>query len=278
MKTSNWLRELPFILLIALPWIVFFYLGDSLPAQVPAHYSITSHGWVIDRYMSPLASVTTFIIVMTFIYLVMTLPAIIAKQSTPWLYYFKLALIIFFDIINIYTLTGADIGTATYSNLSMLALGLIVNGFIYWCFKAGKKMGKQPVSEKFYNIIWVGTHFFTTLPLVLGIFATQHWVSERTIPQAVFIFIAVTANLTNNVKPNHFIGIRTPWTLADEDVWRKTHRVSSRLFFIGGLVGFVVSVVAPVTWGYRLIFIVPVSCSVYTMVYSYWLYKKRVSV
>jgi uncharacterized membrane protein len=278
MKTNNWLKELPFAALIAIPWIVFFYSGNTLPAKVPSHYSITDHGWVIDSYMSPLAFVTMFTIVSAFVYLVMTLPSLMAKAPTTWLYYFKLVLICFFVFLNISTLTGIDMGTNTFSNLTMLVLCLVINGFVYWIFKAGKKLGNQPVSEKYYNIIWAGTHFITSLPFVVGIFASQHWVSERTIPQAVFLFIAVMANLTNNVKPNHFIGIRTPWTLADEDVWRKTHRVCSKWFFAGGLTGFVLSMVAPVSWVHRLLLIIPLCCSLSAMIYSYWLYKKKVAV
>lgn len=278
MKTNNWLKELPFALLIAIPWIVFFYLGDTLPAQVPSHYSITSHGWVIDSYMSPLAFVTMFTMVSGFIYLTMTLPALVAKSPSAWMYYFKLALITFFVIMDVSTLTGVDMGTNIFSNLTMLALGLIINGFIYWMFKAGKKLGKQPVSDKYYNIIWAGTHFISSLPFILAIFASQHWVNERTIPQAVFLFFAVISNLTYNVKPNHFIGIRTPWTLADENVWRKTHQVCSKWFFAGGVAGFVLSMVVPIAWVLRLLYIIPLSCTAYAMIYSYWLYKKRVSV
>lgn len=31
------------------------------------------------------------------------------------------------------------------------------------------------------------------------------------------------------VHPNYFVGIRTPWTLEDEEVWRRTHRLGGRL-------------------------------------------------
>ncbi|MBS1605397.1 MAG: SdpI family protein [Bacteroidetes bacterium] len=30
--------------------------------------------------------------------------------------------------------------------------------------------------------------------------------------------------------------MRTPWTLSDDDNWRKTHRPGSRLWFYGGLI------------------------------------------
>lgn len=275
MKTNNWLKELPFVLLIALPWIVFLFLKDGLPPVVPSHYSAGANGWVVDSYMRPAGFVAMFSGVSAFIYLVMTLASATASGKATWLYYFKLVLIIFFDLLCIGTLTGVNIGTSTFSNLTMVSLCLIINGFVFWIFSAGKKSGKQPISEKYYNIIWAGTHFISSLPLVLTIFAAQQWGKERTLVQAVFLFIAVISNLTNSVKPNHFIGIRTPWTLADEGVWRKTHQVCSKWFFIIALAGFILSIVVPVSWLHRLLVIIPLSCTAAAMIYSYWLYKRR---
>jgi uncharacterized membrane protein len=239
---------------------------------------MTDHGWVIDSYMSPGSFLVMMSIVSAFIYLVCTLPTRMKKLRTAWLYYFKLVFIIFLDVLAIITLTGVNIGTDLMSNLTVGTVCVIINVFIYWTFNAGRKSEKQPISEKYYNIIWVGTHFITSLPLLLTMFASQHWVRERTIVQAVFIFLAVTANLTNSVKPNHFIGIRTPWTLADEDVWRKTHQACSKWFFISALVGFVLSIVVPVPWLHRLLYIIGLSTTAYAMIYSYWLHKKKASV
>jgi uncharacterized membrane protein len=49
------------------------------------------------------------------------------------------------------------------------------------------------------------------------------------------MFVAL-GNYFQAVKPNYFIGIRTPWTLESEQVWRKTHRIGGILWIIGGLV------------------------------------------
>ncbi len=49
------------------------------------------------------------------------------------------------------------------------------------------------------------------------------------------LFIAL-GNYFQAVKPNYFIGIRTPWTLESEQVWRKTHRLGGILWIAGGLV------------------------------------------
>lgn len=49
------------------------------------------------------------------------------------------------------------------------------------------------------------------------------------------LFIAL-GNYFQAIKPNYFIGIRTPWTLESETVWKKTHRLGGRLWVLGGMV------------------------------------------
>ncbi len=50
---------------------------------------------------------------------------------------------------------------------------------------------------------------------------------------ALFVFMG---NLLPRIRPNWFMGIRTPWTLSSERVWRKTHRIGGYAFTIAGLV------------------------------------------
>lgn len=51
---------------------------------------------------------------------------------------------------------------------------------------------------------------------------------------ALFIFLG---NSMQRLRFNYFVGIRTPWTLSNEEVWRRTHRFASRSLVLGGLVG-----------------------------------------
>lgn len=48
----------------------------------------------------------------------------------------------------------------------------------------------------------------------------------------LFVFLG---NYLRSVKPNYFIGFRTPWTLRNEEVWRITHQKGSVVWFVGGL-------------------------------------------
>ncbi len=57
----------------------------------------------------------------------------------------------------------------------------------------------------------------------------------RIVPIVMGAMIAVIGNYLSKVRRNFFIGIRTPWTLADEDVWFRTHRFGGRLMVIAGV-------------------------------------------
>ena len=44
----------------------------------------------------------------------------------------------------------------------------------------------------------------------------------------------VLGNFLTRVRPTWFVGIRTPWTLSDPRIWKKTHRLGGFLMVIGG--------------------------------------------
>jgi len=52
---------------------------------------------------------------------------------------------------------------------------------------------------------------------------------------AMGLLFALLGNNMYNIQPNYFAGIRLPWTLENEDNWRKTHHLAGRLWFFGGL-------------------------------------------
>jgi uncharacterized membrane protein len=53
----------------------------------------------------------------------------------------------------------------------------------------------------------------------------------------LFVFFALIGNLLGKVRRNFWMGIRTPWTLASEEVWIATHRLGARLMVAAGLGG-----------------------------------------
>jgi len=52
---------------------------------------------------------------------------------------------------------------------------------------------------------------------------------------AISLFITVLGNYLGKLRRNRWIGIRTPWTLADDEVWLRTHRLAGWMFVAGGV-------------------------------------------
>jgi len=59
---------------------------------------------------------------------------------------------------------------------------------------------------------------------------------DRLMPVGVGLLFVFLGNYLTRVEPNWFVGIRTPWTLSSDTVWRKTHRTGGWLMVIGGVV------------------------------------------
>ena len=87
---------------------------------------------------------------------------------------------------------------------------------------------------------------------------------------ALFFYIGI---LTENAKMNWFIGIRTPWTLSNEDVWERTHKLGGKLFKVSGIIA-VAGLILP---EYAVLLMVgPVLLSsIYLVIYSYLEFQKE---
>lgn len=86
----------------------------------------------------------------------------------------------------------------------------------------------------------------------------------------LFYYLGV---VTENAKRNWFVGIRTPWTLSDENVWDKTHKLGGKLFKICGLLA-VFGTVAE--WFALLLILAPILLAViYLTAYSYFEYQRQ---
>lgn len=58
---------------------------------------------------------------------------------------------------------------------------------------------------------------------------------DRAIVAGAGLLFAVIGNFLGKVTKNFFVGIRTPWTLANDEVWLRTHRLGGKLFVLAGI-------------------------------------------
>jgi len=89
---------------------------------------------------------------------------------------------------------------------------------------------------------------------------------------ALFVFLG---SLLPRFKHNYFFGIRTPWTLANEQVWRRSHLVGGRIMFFGGLV-MILSAFLPTAW-MLVAFLLVLVITVAAPIIASYLYFRRYS-
>lgn len=91
----------------------------------------------------------------------------------------------------------------------------------------------------------------------------------------VGLFLAAMGNFFPALKPNYFIGIRSPWALENETVWRKTHQVAGKLWMAGGILIAVLAFIIPGKEGMGIVFLPLVLLMAFVpFVYSFLLWKK----
>jgi uncharacterized membrane protein len=81
-------------------------------------------------------------------------------------------------------------------------------------------------------------------------------------------------NLMTRIRPNWFMGIRTPWTLSSDTVWRKTHRFGGIAFAIAGIC-IAATAVFSFTWVRYAAFGTAGAAALGSVVYSYVLWKRE---
>lgn len=88
------------------------------------------------------------------------------------------------------------------------------------------------------------------------------------------LMFALLGNVFARIRPNWFMGIRTPWTLSDSEVWRVTHRVGGRIMFVAGLAMIVMSLLLPAELAVAVLLVCALGASVSILVYSYVAWRR----
>ena len=123
-----------------------------------------------------------------------------------------------------------------------------------------------------FILVFAAFLFFIQLQIILwgrGIHVSPN-ITMPVMIGGLFVYIGF---MMEHAEPNWFVGIRTPWTLSSERVWKKTHQRAGILFKLAG----VLSMIGILAGIYASLFIlVPViAVAFYTVVFSYVEFKKE---
>jgi uncharacterized membrane protein len=107
--------------------------------------------------------------------------------------------------------------------------------------------------------------------LMLWAAVTGHINITKAIMGGVCLLIALLGNVMGKVRRNFYVGIRTPWTIADERVWNATHRLGAKTMVVGAIIGLICALAG----AGPLLCVVPVLVGAFVpVIYSLVYYKQ----
>ncbi len=164
------------------------------------------------------------------------------------------------------------------SKMELFFLILLMPVFIYLILWFAPKIDPKKKIDQMgikYDRIRLLMLIFISVINFYVIYSVQH----RSIGNPNFILLlvgmlyAVLGNYFKTIKSNYFVGIRTPWTLENEQVWKETHRLGGILWFVGGLSIVVASLVLDSRVNFIYFMTVTVIIALIPIVFSYLRYK-----
>lgn len=127
--------------------------------------------------------------------------------------------------------------------------------------------------SKTYEVLVAAIVGFCSLIHLFGLLAGTgvHIRIDQVTSVALGFLLIVLGNFMGKLRKNFFVGIRTPWTLANDEVWFRTHRLGGKLSVLAG-----VMLIAAAFMGIGLptMIFVPIALAIVTTVSSYIIYKR----
>lgn len=133
---------------------------------------------------------------------------------------------------------------------------------------------KRKIEARFKNILFFRDVFLIFFVIIFSL--SLQAARERTLNVDLFgiafgLLFIVIGNYMPKIPQNWFVGIKTPWTISSEVVWKKTHILGGWLFILAGV--FYLFCVA-----LKINSVISLSVMVITPLisvpYSFFLYKK----
>jgi len=163
------------------------------------------------------------------------------------------------------------------SSLIFIIAGLLVGIYLLLTFiPAIDPKGKiQSMGNKYFLF----KLFLMVFMTILCFFCIQMSATKNAgNPGMIFVLIGgmfvFLGNYMQSIRPNYFIGIRTPWTLENETVWRKTHQFGGKLYFIAGLSVMILPFILKEHYHFVFLTLI-VSASLIPAVYSFIIFKQQ---
>jgi uncharacterized membrane protein len=129
----------------------------------------------------------------------------------------------------------------------MMLLMVLMFSALPWLSPKKFEVDSFRATYLYIMIVIVGMVAYCQILMLVSALGTVIDVS-RAVEGGICLLIALLGNVMGKVRRNFFVGIRTPWTIASEQVWNATHRFAAKTFFAGGLLGLLAVILRAPFW------------------------------
>lgn len=160
---------------------------------------------------------------------------------------------------------------------AVFAMPLFIFAAHIFCFFATAKDSKnqEQNNKLFHLVIWICPVVSILLSGMMYAAALGKEFDANVVMFPLLgLMFAILGNYLPKCRQNQTIGIRVKWTLEDEANWNATHRISGKIWVLGGLF-MIVFTFLPETIALWAMVILLTVLTLLPLCYSYFYYKKH---
>ena len=173
---------------------------------------------------------------------------------------------------------GVADGWGSKSTLIWMPVALIFFTYLVMLVipKIDPKKKLATMGKKYEQIKWIMVGLMVAISIMF-IYSAKNGetgMSSNLLFAGMGIFYALIGNYFPAIKHNYFLGIRTPWTLENETVWKRTHRLAGGWWMVGGIIIVLSSLMLKSEFALPVFVTVTLVIALVPIVYSYLEFKK----
>ncbi len=161
----------------------------------------------------------------------------------------------------------------------VIALSAVTAGVYFlmqYLYKIDPKRLNKPQSPVFNKMASGLVLFLSAINIVLVYTALHIGAGAEKITMVLSgLLFAFLGNIMYSLKPNYFAGIKIPWTLSSDYNWRKTHQLAGVLWFTGGILLTIASLIFSYEIVSRMTLYVVLILTIIPIGYSYFIFRKE---
>ncbi|MDN3641131.1 SdpI family protein [Lutimonas halocynthiae] len=133
------------------------------------------------------------------------------------------------------------------------------------------------MGNKYFTLKMAMTIFMSVLAMII-IYSVKNETlyNPNYIVLLMGVLFVILGNYFKTLRANYFIGIKTPWTLENETVWKETHKLAGKIWFIGGFIVILSSLLLNQKTNFSIFIAITIIISLVPVIYSFFKYKSLV--